>query len=65
MSRMRQRVPSRLKDAQNTAAMLTTFQEVDMENLVNTRSKYKVAFMEKHGFLALYEENISKWGIWT
>lgn len=49
MSRMRQRVASRLKDAQNTAAMLTTFQEVDMGNLMDTRSKYKDAFMEKHG----------------
>ena len=49
MSRMRQRVASRLKDAQNTAAMLTTFQEVDMGNLMSTRSKYKDAFMEKHG----------------
>jgi len=49
MSRMRQRVASRLKDAQNNAAMLTTFQEVDMGNLMSMRAKYKDAFMEKHG----------------
>lgn len=49
MSRMRQRVAARLKDAQNTAAMLTTFQEVDMGNLMDLRSKYKDAFFEKHG----------------
>jgi len=46
---MRQRVAARLKDAQNTAAMLTTFQEVDMGSLMETRSKHKDAFLEKHG----------------
>jgi 2-oxoglutarate dehydrogenase E2 component (dihydrolipoamide succinyltransferase) len=49
MSRMRQRVAARLKDAQNTAAMLTTFQEVDMGNLMDMRKKYKDSFQEKHG----------------
>lgn len=49
MSRMRQRVATRLKEAQNTAAMLTTFQEVDMGNLMEVRSKHKDAFLEKHG----------------
>jgi len=49
MSRMRQRVAVRLKEAQNTAAMLTTFQEVDMGNLMEMRSKYKDAFEAKHG----------------
>jgi 2-oxoglutarate dehydrogenase E2 component (dihydrolipoamide succinyltransferase) len=49
MSRMRQRVAARLKDAQNTAAMLTTFQECDMGNLMELRQKYKDAFFEKHG----------------
>jgi len=49
MSRMRQRVAARLKEAQNTAAMLTTFQEVDMGNLMEMRSRYKDAFIEKHG----------------
>jgi len=46
---MRQRVAARLKDAQNTAAMLTTFQECDMGNLMEIRSKYKEAFLDKHG----------------
>jgi len=49
MSRMRQRVAARLKDAQNTAAMLTTFQECDMGALMELRNKHKEAFMEKHG----------------
>ena len=49
MSRMRQRVATRLKEAQNTAAMLTTFQEVDMGNLMELRSKYKDNFLDKHG----------------
>jgi 2-oxoglutarate dehydrogenase E2 component (dihydrolipoamide succinyltransferase) len=49
MSRMRQRVAARLKDAQNTAAMLTTFQECDMGNLMEMRKKYKDAFQERHG----------------
>ena len=49
MSRMRQRVAARLKDAQNTAAMLTTFQEVDMGNLMEMRKKYKDTFQEVHG----------------
>ena len=49
MSRMRQRVAARLKQAQNTAAMLTTFQECDMGNIMEFRKKYKDAFQEKHG----------------
>lgn len=49
MSRMRQRVAQRLKDAQNTAAMLTTFQECDMGNLMELRKKYKDVFQETHG----------------
>lgn len=49
MSRMRQRVAARLKDSQNTAAMLTTFQECDMGNIMELRQKYKDAFLEKHG----------------
>ena len=42
MTRMRQRIAQRLKEAQNTAAMLTTFQECDMTNLIALRNKYKV-----------------------
>ena len=49
MSRMRQRVAARLKDAQNTAAMLTTFQECDMGNLMEVRKKHQDAFTNKHG----------------
>mmetsp|Transcript_18847 Transcript_18847/g.39022 ORF Transcript_18847/g.39022 Transcript_18847/m.39022 type:complete len:413 (-) Transcript_18847:14-1252(-) len=49
MSRMRQRVAARLKDAQNTAAMLTTFQECDMGALMELRNKHKEAFQTKHG----------------
>jgi len=49
LSRMRQRVATRLKDAQNTAAMLTTFQEVDMSAIMETRAKYKDEFLKKHG----------------
>lgn len=49
MSRMRQRIATRLKDAQNTAAMLTTFQECDMSNLMELRNRHKEAFLDKHG----------------
>jgi len=49
MSSMRQRVAARLKDAQNTAAMLTTFQEVDMSKLMEMRCNYKEVFQSKHG----------------
>jgi len=49
MSRMRLRIAERLKDAQNTAAMLTTFNEIDMTNIMAIRSKHKDAFLDKHG----------------
>ncbi|XP_017254767.1 dihydrolipoyllysine-residue succinyltransferase component of 2-oxoglutarate dehydrogenase complex 2, mitochondrial [Daucus carota subsp. sativus] len=49
MTRLRKRVASRLKDSQNTFALLTTFNEVDMTNLMKLRSDYKDAFFEKHG----------------
>ncbi|KAL1814911.1 hypothetical protein ACET3Z_017485 [Daucus carota] len=49
MTRLRKRVASRLKDSQNTFALLTTFNEVDMTNLMKLRSDYKDAFLEKHG----------------
>mmetsp|Transcript_19484 Transcript_19484/g.22292 ORF Transcript_19484/g.22292 Transcript_19484/m.22292 type:complete len:408 (+) Transcript_19484:105-1328(+) len=49
MSRMRQRVATRLKEAQNTGACLTTFQECDMGNLMELRNKYKEEFMKTHG----------------
>ena len=49
MTRLRQRVAERLKEAQNTAAMLTTFNEVDMTNLLALRNQYKDVFEKKHG----------------
>jgi 2-oxoglutarate dehydrogenase E2 component (dihydrolipoamide succinyltransferase) len=49
MTRLRQTIARRLKDVQNTAAMLTTFNEVDMSNLMALRSHYKDAFEKKHG----------------
>lgn len=49
MTRLRQTIARRLKDAQNTAAMLTTFNEVDMTNLMEARQTYKDVFEKKHG----------------
>lgn len=49
MTRLRQRIAQRLKEAQNTAAMLTTFNEVDMTEVMDLRQKYKDAFEKKHG----------------
>jgi len=49
MTRLRKRVAERLKEAQNTAAMLTTFNEVDMTATMEMRSRYKDSFEKKHG----------------
>ncbi len=49
MTRLRQTIAKRLKDAQNVAAMLTTFNEVDMKPVMDLRSKYKDLFEKKHG----------------
>lgn len=49
MTRLRQTVAKRLKDAQDTAALLTTFNDVDMTAVMETRSKYKELFAKKHG----------------
>jgi len=49
MTRLRQTIARRLKDAQNTAAMLTTFNEVDMTAVMEMRKKYKDLFEKKHG----------------
>jgi 2-oxoglutarate dehydrogenase E2 component (dihydrolipoamide succinyltransferase) len=49
MSRLRQTIARRLKDAQNTAAMLTTFNEADMSAVMALRARYKDAFEQKHG----------------
>lgn len=49
MTRLRQRIAERLKDAQNTAAMLTTFNEIDMTNVMALRNTHKDVFEKKHG----------------
>jgi 2-oxoglutarate dehydrogenase E2 component (dihydrolipoamide succinyltransferase) len=49
MTRLRQTIARRLKDAQNTAAMLTTFNEVDMSAVMHLRNQYKDLFEKKHG----------------
>ena len=58
MTRLRKRIAERLKQAQNTAAMLTTFNEVDMGRVMALRSQYNEAFEKKHGvrlgFMSLF-----------
>lgn len=58
MTRLRQTIARRLKEAQNTAAMLTTFNEVDMSSLINLRNRYKDLFEKKHsvklGFMGFF-----------
>ena len=49
MTRLRQTIARRLKDVQNTAAMLTTFNEVDMSHVMAMRAQYKDVFEKKHG----------------
>jgi 2-oxoglutarate dehydrogenase E2 component (dihydrolipoamide succinyltransferase) len=49
MTKLRQTIARRLKDAQNSAAMLTTFNDVDMSAVMNLRSQYKDVFEKKHG----------------
>jgi 2-oxoglutarate dehydrogenase E2 component (dihydrolipoamide succinyltransferase) len=49
MTRLRQTIARRLKDAQNTAAMLTTFNEVDMSAVMHTRNQYKELFEKRNG----------------
>ncbi|MGB4191580.1 MAG: 2-oxoglutarate dehydrogenase complex dihydrolipoyllysine-residue succinyltransferase [Rickettsiales bacterium] len=49
MSRLRKKIAERLKDSQNTAAILTTFNEVDMTNILALRNQYKDKFEKKHG----------------
>ena len=49
MTKLRQTIARRLKDAQNTAAMLTTFNEVDMTEVMALRNRYKDVFEKKHG----------------
>ncbi|MFC3581616.1 2-oxoglutarate dehydrogenase complex dihydrolipoyllysine-residue succinyltransferase [Sphingomonas hylomeconis] len=49
MTRLRQTIAKRLKEAQNTAALLTTFNDVDMTAVIEARTKYKDLFEKKHG----------------
>ena len=49
MSRLRKTIAARLKEAQNTAALLTTFNDVDMSAVIDARSRYKELFEKKHG----------------
>ena len=49
MSRLRRVIAQRLKEAQNTAAMLTTFNEVDMSFVMALRAEYKEEFEKNHG----------------
>lgn len=49
MSKLRQTIARRLKESQNTAAMLTTFNEVDMSGVMNARQQYKDLFEKRHG----------------
>ncbi|XP_027700500.1 dihydrolipoyllysine-residue succinyltransferase component of 2-oxoglutarate dehydrogenase complex, mitochondrial isoform X1 [Vombatus ursinus] len=58
MNRMRQRIAERLKQAQNTCAMLTTFNEIDMSNIQEMRARHKESFLKKHnlklGFMSAF-----------
>jgi 2-oxoglutarate dehydrogenase E2 component (dihydrolipoamide succinyltransferase) len=49
MTRLRKTIAQRLKDSQNTAAILTTFNEVDMSSIFRIRKEYQELFMKKHG----------------
>ncbi len=49
MTRLRRRIAQRLKEVQNTAAILTTFNEVDMKPVMDLRTTYKQAFQDRHG----------------
>lgn len=58
MTKLRQKIAQRLKESQDTAAILTTFNEVDMTNVMALRSQYKDAFIKKHdtklGFMSFF-----------
>jgi 2-oxoglutarate dehydrogenase E2 component (dihydrolipoamide succinyltransferase) len=58
MTRLRQTIARRLKESQNTAAMLTTYNEVDMTSVMDLRAEYKDMFMKKHdvklGFMSFF-----------
>ena len=63
MTRLRRTIAARLKEAQNTAAMLTTFNEVDMSAVMALRSEYREAFEKKHdgvrlGFMCVLRQGV-------
>ncbi|AJY46089.1 2-oxoglutarate dehydrogenase complex dihydrolipoyllysine-residue succinyltransferase [Martelella endophytica] len=62
MTRLRQTIAKRLKDAQNTAAMLTTYNEVDMSAVMDLRNRYKDLFLKKHdvklGFMGFFTKAV-------
>jgi 2-oxoglutarate dehydrogenase E2 component (dihydrolipoamide succinyltransferase) len=64
MSRLRARVAERLKDAQNTAAILTTFNEVNMQPVMEMRKKYKEKFEEQYGarlgFMSFFAKSVTE-----
>jgi 2-oxoglutarate dehydrogenase E2 component (dihydrolipoamide succinyltransferase) len=63
MSRLRARVAQRLKEAQNTAAILTTFNEVNMQPIMDMRNKYKDLFLERYsvklGFMSFFAKVVA------
>jgi len=63
MSRLRRRIAERLKHAQNTAAMLTTFNEVNLQAVMDLRSRYGQSFQDKHGvklgFMSFFVQAVS------
>jgi len=64
MSRLRKRIAERLKSAQNTAAMLTTFNEVNLQAVMDLRSHYGQSFQDKHGvklgFMSFFVRAVSQ-----
>ena len=64
MSRLRQAIARRLKEAQDTAAMLTTFNEVDMSAIIDLRGEFKTVFFERHqvklGFMSFFVQAVVK-----
>eukprot|EP00055_Hartaetosiga_balthica_P018502 m.134594 g.134594 ORF g.134594 m.134594 type:complete len:421 (+) comp9649_c0_seq1:21-1283(+) len=65
MTRIRKRTSERLKESQNTAAMLTTFNEIDMSNIMKFRSKHKDAFLKKHGVKLGFMSAFCKASAWA
>ena len=62
MSKLRQKIAERLKESQNTAAILTTFNEIDMQNVMNLRATYKETFLKKYsiklGFMSFFIKSV-------